>query len=157
MKNDSSPHDVNRGWLRAVLLACCAFTLVSCIGGHRFLLSGHAPGKSAGPLAPLVLQQGENRLIVCEWGRPMKWGFSPGLACADETVARVEYEDGRPSSGTVFLRGLKPGVTRAWYVNGFVTSHSQTVREDESRDMRTSFEVHVLPPRRCAEMLLPHP
>lgn len=157
MKYDSSPNDVNRGWLRAVLLACSAFTLVSCIGGHRFLLQGHAPGKSVEPLPPLLMQQGENRLIICEWGKPMKWGFSPGLACADETVARVEYDDGRSTSGTVFLHALKPGVTRAWYVNGFAPTRSQAGREQASQDSRTSFEVRVLPPRQCAEMLLPHP
>ena len=103
------------------------------------------------------MQPGETRLIICEWGRPMKWGFSPGLACADESVVQVEYEGGLPTSGTVFLRALKPGVTRAWYVNGFAQSHSQGMREQESKDSRISFEVHVLPTRRCAEMLLPHP
>jgi len=143
--------------LRAALLALCVFGMASCIGGSRFLLPGHGPAERFDPLPPLVMQQGETRLIICEWGRPMKWGFSPGLACADESVAQVEYEEGLPTSGTVFLRALKPGATRAWYVNGFAQSHSQGMREQESKDSRISFEVRVLPPRRCAEMLLPHP
>jgi hypothetical protein len=108
-----------------------------------------------GTLPPLVMQQGETRPIICEWGKPMKWGFSPGLACADETVARVEYEDGRSTSGTVSLRALKPGITSAWYGNGFAPSSSN--HKLEAHDIRTTFEVRVLPPRSCAEMLLPHP
>ena len=91
------------------------------------------------------MQQGETRLIICEWGKPMKWGFSPGLACADETVARVKHEGGRSTSGTVFLHALKPGITSGWYVNGFAPSSSL---EPDSQDKRTHFEVRVLPPRR---------
>jgi|GEM_PF-3465018 len=143
--------------LRIALLAPCLFGMASCIGGSRFLLPGHAPAERADSLPPLVMQQGETRLIICEWGRPMKWGFSPGLDCADESVAQVEYEGGRPTSGTVFLRALKPGITRACYVNGFAQSHSQVMRKQELKDSRTSFEVRVLPPLRCAEMLLPPP
>jgi len=80
--------------LRIALLAPCLFGMASCIGGSRFLLPGHAPAERADSLPPLVMQQGETRLIICEWGRPMKWGFSPGLDCADESVAQVEYEGG---------------------------------------------------------------
>lgn len=109
------------------------------------------------PLPSLVMQTGETRLIIREWGLPMKWGFSPGLACADETVARVEYDDGCSTSGTVSLRALKPGVTRARYVNGFAPTSAQAGREQASQDNSVSFEVRVLPPRQPAEMLSPHP
>lgn len=154
MKYDFFHDGLGQRWLRSTLLACITCMIASCVGGHRFLLPGHSPSKAEGPIPALVMQQGETRLIICEWGKPMKWGFSPGLACADETVARVEYEDGRSTSGTVSLRALKPGITRAWYINGFAPASSL---EPASHDKRTAFEVHVLPLRCCAEKLLPQP
>jgi len=98
------------------------------------------------------MEQGTTKLIIKEWGHPMKWGFSPGLTCSDETVAQVQYKDGRQTSGTVSLHALRPGITRVWYVNGFAQMHwpGKETRHAEAHD---GFELKVVPPRCCKKAL----
>jgi hypothetical protein len=130
--------------------------MMSCIGGSRFLVQGHAPAQRKNPLPPVVMEQGTTKLIIKEWGRPMKWGFSPGLASADEMVVRVEYKGGSPTSGTVSLRAVKPGITRVWYVNGFAQKHWPGKETRHAGD-RDGFELKVLPPRCPQTALIPNP
>lgn len=122
----------------------CVLGLVSCVGGSRYLLRGHAPSERANPLPPLVMRQGETRRIISEWGWPMKFGYSPGLASGDPSVVKVEYSDQDPLSGSAALHAVSPGRTRVSYVNGFQQHHwpGRKINESSTRD---SFEVRVLP------------
>lgn len=106
--------------LFSLFVSPLVFVLTSC-GGIRSYLHPNLEKTAESGLAPVVLAVGQElKVLKHGQGIAIVGGYKAGLRVADPSIAEVRYGDGSEEDAfapVVYLTGVKPGQTRACYVN----------------------------------------